>query len=91
MQAVGRCIVKILRMLIKHRVESADTVQVDYRNSPYVSGFLYHVYIFVYVEAQLVGKRFFRLNVVVAEAGLCTVYRCQQDDLFGREVLLQVT
>ena len=44
-----------------------------------------------YVETQLVGKRFFRLYIVVAESGLCTVYRCHQDNLLGGEVLLQVT
>lgn len=76
-------------MLGFHRIKAADAGQVDYRNSPYISGFLDDLDIVIDVQAEFVRVVLVGLDVVFGAIEIAPVDWCQQDYLLGGVIMLQ--
>ena len=74
-------VLEIRELILQHRIQSANGMQIDDRHAPYVSGFLDGIDIRIQVLTAFVLVTLIGLHVAVAEDGIRTVKRGKQDDL----------
>ena len=81
-QTVGVTTLKVLCVLVNHRVEAADCVEVDDGDCPDVARFFYGIDVFLQLDAALVGVVFRYLPVLLVAVELSAVNGRQQYNLF---------
>ena len=75
MQAIEAGITEQRQMLLDHRVQATHSIQVDDRDTPYVSRLFNSLHIVVDVGPTFVLITLIRLHVVVAEFGVSPMDR----------------